>query len=210
MERRAKPGNGFTLIEILVVLGILGLLMGVLAVSFGGTTAKAQKAKCHNLVEQTATILAAIYDVNDGLWPTALAKNSNSEQGLDEYASYPLAKKGMSLTMDSGSKKTVGLDRYGVVSPWAMDVIKKSKSRDPGTGKAVPSGGTIADHRFRYALCGENGYVEGANVGGESVDIRTVAAVWCCGADGKIEPYSEGLKRDDVYSWDRGKANAVK
>jgi hypothetical protein len=40
-----------------------------------------------------------------------------------------------------------------------------------------------------------------ANVGGEEVRVRASVAVWCAGADGKLEPYSKGRKGDDVYSW---------
>ena len=69
----------------------------------------------------------------------------------------------------------------------------------------MPSGGTVDDHILRFAIDYDgDGIIEGANVGGETIDIRATAAVWCCGKDGKIEAYSQGLRRDDVYSWTKG------
>ena len=55
-----------------------------------------------------------------------------------------------------------------------------------------------------------DGIIEGALVGGESVDIRATAAVWCCGKDGVIERYSVGVKKDDAYSWSHGQTQGVK
>ena len=76
-----------------------------------------------------------------------------------------------------------------------MDVIKRNSSA--GDGTAVPSGGTIATHRLRFALDTDydgitevNGEIEG---GGRRV--RASACVWCSGYDGKF-----GTK-DDVRSW---------
>ncbi len=201
--------KGFTLMEILVVVAILGILMAALISAFGGAPKKAEKAKCEELVHETATALTALFD-EQGAWPQALIKNHNSEAGLDEAAAYPLARKGMSLSYDSNARRLKGLDRFGIVSPWAAAVIKrKGNSASPGT--PVPGGGTVQDHRFRYALdLDGDGIIEGANVGGESVDIRATVAVWCCGADGKIEAYSDGRRADDVYSWDYGKTKDVR
>ena len=89
-------------------------------------------------------------------------------------------------------------------------MTKKVKNNRASRSTPVPSGGTVESHRLRYALCSDDGYVEGANVGGESININVKAAVWCGGADGKIEPYSQGRRGDDVYSWDHGKVRTGK
>jgi len=62
----------------------------------------------------------------------------------------------------------------------------------------------VQDHILHYALDVDGDGVIEATVGNESVRIRAVAAVWCGGKDGVIEAYSTGLKKDDIYSWQRG------
>ena len=74
----------------------------------------------------------------------------------------------------------------------------------------MPSGGTIQDHVLRYALdLDGDGVIESVPIGGETVNIRATAAVWCCGKDGVIEAYSTGLRKDDVYSWTVGQTKEV-
>jgi len=201
--------KGFTLLELLVVVGILGILMAVLIGAFSKAPRKAEKAKCQELVFNVATALTTLFDEN-GAWPQALIKNHNTEQGLDATAAYPLAKVGMSLTKNDGSRRTSGLDKFGVISPWAQLVVKARGSSASESDK-VPSGGTVRDHRIRYALdLDGDGVIESVKVGGETLNIRATAAVWCCGADGKIETYKLGQRKDDVYSWTYGQTQGVK
>lgn len=183
--------KGFTLVEILVVLGILGLLMGAFVFAFSSAPEKANKAKCYNFVKQVETALGAAN------WTPALYSGANAESGLDETVAYAIASK-LEYTTKNG--KLTGHGRFGVVTPWAEAVIK-DRGSDCTLSTRVPGGGTIRDHRLRYALDGdEDGIVE-AVVGGETVSIRATVAVWCGGADGEIKPYTQGLKSDDVYSW---------
>lgn len=204
MKRR-----GFTLIELLVVIGIIATLMGVMLASVSTFLKSAEKARCQELVANTATALTALYQ-KEGAWPRALIKGHNSNNMLDEHAALPLAKgKYMTLTMNDSKTQLSGYDRFGVVSPWAFTVIKRHGTSSSLSTK-VPSGGTIQDHVLRYALdLDGDGVIEGAPVGGETVDIRATAAVWCCGKDGKIEAYATGLRKDDVYSWTVGQTREV-
>lgn len=204
MKRR-----GFTLIELLVVIGIIATLMGVMLASVSTFLKSAEKARCQELVANTATALTALYQ-KEGAWPRALIKGHNSNNMLDEHAALPLAKgKYMTLTMNDSKTQLSGYDRFGVVSPWAFTVIKRHGTSSSLSTK-VPGGGTIQDHVLRYALdLDGDGVIEGAPVGGETVDIRATAAVWCCGKDGKIEAYATGLRKDDVYSWTVGQTREV-
>ena len=204
MKRR-----GFTLIELLVVIGIIATLMGVMLASVSTFLKSAEKARCQELVANTATALTALYQ-KEGAWPRALIKGHNSNNMLDEHAALPLAKgKYMTLTMNDSKTQLSGYDRFGVVSPWAFTVIKRHGTSSSLSTK-VPGGGTIQDHILRYALdLDGDGVIEGAPIGGETVDIRATAAVWCCGKDGKIEAYVTGLRKDDVYSWTVGQTREV-
>ena len=204
MKRR-----GFTLIEMLVVIGIIAALMGVMLASVSTFLRSADKARCQELVANTATALTALYQT-EGAWPRALIKGHNGNSMLDEHAALPLAKgKYMTLTMNDSKTQLAGYDRFGVISPWAFNVVKR-RGTSASLSSKVPDGGTIQDHVLRYALdLDGDGVIEGAPVGGESVNIRATAAVWCCGKDGRIEAYSTGLRKDDVYSWTVGQTKEV-
>ena len=205
MKRR-----GFTLIEMLVVIGIIATLMGVMLASVSKFLKSAEKARCQELVANTSTALVSLFQ-KEGSWPRALIKGHNSNNILDENAALPLAQGGyMTLTMNSSKTQLSGYDRFGVISPWAFTVLKRRGSSTSLSTK-VPSGGTIQDHILRYALdLDGDGVIESVPLGGETVDIRATAAVWCCGKDGVIEAYSIGLRKDDVYSWTVGQTKEVR
>ena len=197
--------KGFTLVEMLVVIGIIAILIGAGIGSFSSMTRKAQKAKGQELVSNVATALTAIYQ-KDGCWPRRILSKGKTDGEVDEEIAYDITKKGMmSLTIIKDSDhKTGGLDRFGIVSPWAAAVIKKGGKSGASEGSKVPSGGTVRDHRLHFAVDDDDdGYVN-ASVGGESVKIRGSAAVWCSGMDGKIETYRKGLRSDDIYSRSNG------
>lgn len=205
---RVKARGAFTLVEMLVVVGIIAVLVGASVAGYSKIVATAEKTKCQELVNNTATALTALFQ-REGAWPRVLASRGKTDGELDETAAYPLAKGGyMSLTTDNG--KLAGYDRFGIVSPWATDVIKRRGSSATLSDK-IPGGGTIQDHRLHFALdLDGDGIIEGASVGGQSVDVRATAIVWCAGKDGKIESYSRGQRRDDVYSWTEGQTKNVK
>ena len=52
--------KGFTLIEMLVVIGIIAALIAAAIGSYSGVTRAAEKAKCRELVAQVATALTTL------------------------------------------------------------------------------------------------------------------------------------------------------
>ena len=195
--------KGFTIIELLVVVGIIGILMSVLVYGFSSSGKKAEQAKCYDFVKQVEQAISSIQ--LDGNYPQSLISVNNNDNGLDEKSAYCLASK---LGYKTQSERLAGFGRFGVVTPWAQTVIK-NRGNSCSLSTKVPSGGTIRDHRLRIALdLDADGTVE-AVVGGESIRIRAAAAVWCGGADGKIEPYKLGQRKDDVYSWSVGQTQGT-
>ena len=93
--------KAFTLIEMLVVVGIIAILVGATSVAFSKVTKVAERARCQELVSNTATALAVLYQ-REGAWPKALIKNHNTDLGLSSKAALPLAKGGyMTLTTNN-------------------------------------------------------------------------------------------------------------
>lgn len=201
-----KTDKGFTLIEMLVVIGIIVVLTGASIAGFGKMRASAERAKVQELVSNTATALTALFQ-QEGVWPKRLLANSGMGDGLlDENAAFPLAKRGsLSLTMNSDETALGGLDRFGVVDPWGAAVIKR-RGTSASAEDSVSSTATVKDHILHYAIDVDGDGVVEASVGGESIRVRASAIVWGAGKDGKIERYSVGIKKDDIYSWTPGMA----
>ncbi len=214
----SKRKNGFTLIEMLIVLGIIGALSSALIFAYGRVVKSGERAKLVELVSNARVALAELYRNNDG-WPQGIYKagQQNGYYVMDEAVAKIFGAKGL-LNVDYNNGSLRGKDRCGIVDPWAQDVIMKADSGMSGASlleKSVPSGGTVRDHRLYFAIDQDgDGFVtrqEGAPVErGRATEI-----VWGAGADGGLSDCStaantvqnyNGRKvtnRDNVYSWSR-------
>lgn len=206
-----KNRNGFTLIEMLVVIGIVGILMGASVMGYSSFTKNAQMARGRELVMNVKTALEAVLQKEDA-WPRLiLAEGSKSEGEMTREVGGELARRGvLSLTYKKMTDNATGEERYvltgqdqcGVVTPWAESVIKKHLAEGSVSDSVkIPSGGTVKDHRLRFAVDDDyDGYVNVATSarGKGTAKVRASACVWCCGYDGKF-----GTK-DDIRSWTAG------
>ncbi|MDD6031528.1 MAG: type II secretion system protein [Kiritimatiellae bacterium] len=212
-----KRKLGFTMIEMLVVMGIIAILSGALMAGFGRVTKSAQRARAQETVSNVATSLTAMLQ-KKGRWPTeedgAIKKHGGSDgsgYGTVEQVARVFGKLGfMNISYKGGTgtgMQLIGTDRCGIVDPWAQAVLKRTKGGQ-GTGKdlTVPSGGKVQDHVVYYAIDEDlDGIVE-AQVCGERVKVRASAIAWSAGADGKLgNSYSKRSKdnEDNIYSWRR-------
>ena len=206
--------RGFTLLEMLIVIGIIATLAGVMMGGGMAIRKKAWNAKAQDLVSSAATAISSIL-VTDGAWPVYLLKGAAAgDPKLDVDACQPLAaKKLFSLSYLENERDGAtyyelrGQDRCGIADPWAADVLRRLDPKVAGSAalsRAATSGGaagTVEDHLLRFAIDDDfDGIVE-ARVGGSVVKVRASAVVWCAGADGKFAPYSKVGHSDDVYSW---------
>ena len=200
-----KSRQGFTLIEMLVVIGIIAVLMGASIAGYSSVVARAQKARADEQVHEIYTALVQVMQKEDA-WPRAILSEGSSGDGeMTPVVGAALAKRGaLSLTYrtveENGENRyeLSGVDKFGVVDPWAMETIKKLfKGGSLSLGTKVKTGGTLQDHRYRFVVDDDyDGKVKiGTSGGGKT--IRASAAVWGAGRDGKF-----GTK-DDVRSWAR-------
>lgn len=206
--------KGFSLVEMLIVIGIIAILTGSSVAAFSTMTKRAQITKARELVLNTATALTALFQ-EKGYWPKSIFEGetgSFGEMKLDGTAAVSLAVNNlMSLTktktQDSNGisvYKLSGLDRCGIVDPWAMDAIKKVSSSTNAKGLKVRTGGTVNDHILRFAVDEDGDGITEVTLNGASIRVRATACVWSCGPDGVFQSYSKMSKSDDVYSWTKG------
>jgi general secretion pathway protein G len=79
--RRARRARGFTLIEIMAVVVIMGLLMGLVGTAVVGQIAEARRKTTVAQIEQLGAALD-FYQMDNGRYPT-------TEQGLHALVSQP-------------------------------------------------------------------------------------------------------------------------
>ena len=211
--------KGFTLIEMLVVIGIIAVLVGASIGGFSAMTRTAERAKCQELVSNVATALTVMFQ-QEGVWPKRLAKDGATDGQLDADAAYAFVSgstKYLSLSASGG--RLTGIDRFGVVSPWASALLKRkgASASLSDVVSAGPNGSmTVKDHILHYALdLDGDGIIQGASVGNQTIDVRATAIVWCGGKDGFVSPYpyaggGKGGTNDDVYSWTPGQTKNVR
>ena len=199
--------RGFTLIEMLVVIGIIVVLVASSVGAYSKLTKSADKTKGQELVANTATALAALF-IQEGAWPRALRTNGAKDGLLDADAAYPLAKGGY-MTLSTSGTRLSGVDRFGIVTPWGAAHIK-NRGTSAALGDKVGEC-SLKEHILHYALdLDGDGIISGASVGGESIDVRATAIVWSVGPSGRVEAYSKGLRGDGIYSWTKGQTQNVK
>ena len=200
--------HGFTLVEMLVVIGIIAILAGASMIGYSKVVKSARKAKTQELVSNVATALTQMLSKNDGVWPEDLLDRVNNGNGiLDEETSRVFVRfdlMGLSYNQKSADGnvsqyRLTGKDRCGIVDGEAEALLKRSSGATIGT--KVPTGGTVKDHILYFAIdIDGDGFTEAQVEGGGNLKIRATAVVWAAGPDGKVEYGSYG-RNDDVYSW---------
>ena len=82
-RRRATEDRGFSLIELLIVIAILGILAVVVVLSVGGTTTSAKSKAC-TADFKTLQIAAEAYNASTGGYPTTDAALSSPTAYLQQ------------------------------------------------------------------------------------------------------------------------------
>ena len=204
-----KRQYGFTLIEMLVVIAIIGVLAAALIFSFTPILKSSKKARATEAVSNVRTALESLY-LRENRWPSSFLsclKDSNCQFGKHYVTGDSVAKVFSQynvLGVDYSGGVLRGKDRCGIVDPWAGDVLEKApanKKRDDLLELSVSSGGKVKDHLFHFAVdIDGDGFVD--SVEGAPVNkIRAKAIVWGAGADGVLGNDGSKEAADNVYSW---------
>jgi general secretion pathway protein G len=85
-----KKSKGFTLVELLIVVIIIGILAGMMMLSTGGATAKAEATKIVSDMRNLKAAAIMVY-ADGGEWPTTLASLDNyMDQKISDNSNFAL------------------------------------------------------------------------------------------------------------------------
>ena len=119
LKRKSK---GFTLVELLIVIIIIGILAGMMMLSTGGATAKAEATKI--LADMRNIKAAAImYYADNGEWP-----NDTTAGSLDKYLDTDMASTSYDLTASGDVRVDVDQTKDDLIS--ALDKMDDILSKD--------------------------------------------------------------------------------
>ncbi len=75
IEKARRNDSGFTLVELLIVVAIIGVLVAIIVPVMGGQIEAAERRACH-ANQRTIESAAAAYKASEGEWPS----NGNNDE----------------------------------------------------------------------------------------------------------------------------------
>lgn len=202
-----KGRQGFTLVEMLVVIGILGILASATVMSLTHMKRAAMQSEAQKMVTEVATAFNMLLQ-KERKWPQVIIDNSNQQGGMNEdvcaifqstklldVTTYKRGAIGSTINEDS-------LDRFGLMDPFGQAGLKKMP-RCRSASTSVPSGyGTFADHLIQYRVDRNfDGYVDSSEGAPRGMRVRASVIVWSRGPDGKDDTDTSRYPFDDRLSW---------
>ena len=209
---RRESRAGFTLVEMLVVIGILGILMATLSSSYLYVQKMAWQAHAQELVTNAASALT-LYLQKEGAWTRDIL-NSNGEfnedvcRVLQEHHLMDITtykRDGDNIKYDDNGKpelNTDSLDRFGLLDPWGRRILK----RNPGLTSINDE---LRRHRLHFRIDENYDGIVDTSLGAIPLDsrVRGSAIVWSWGANGEDSSLlgnSKRFLRECRISWSFG------
>ena len=196
--------NGFTLVEMLVVIGILGILSVALLSTFSHVKNSARKAQAQHLVADVAVAFTRYLQEHRN-WPQEFL--NKDAIGIDAEVCRILQKERFMdvTTYKAGSSEinNASVDRFGLLDPWAQRALLRKATATESTDAGLGNGKTFANHRLQFRLDRNlDGFVDSTEGAPPGVKVRASVLVWSRGPDGIDDFNKDGrYPDDDSLSW---------
>jgi prepilin-type N-terminal cleavage/methylation domain-containing protein len=208
MKKRAN--KGFTLVEMLVVMGLIGLLIAMMTGALKYVQTTAWQSRSQELVSNVATALT-IYIQREGVWPKEILESGgvvNNEVCKVLQLSRLLD---VTTVKADGTINQNSPERFGLLSPWGQRMVKLSPKVTASLG-SLPPDAALRKHMLQFRVdINLDGKIDSSDgqlgpIPGEGSVIRASAMVWACGPNGK-EDGNTGAKnpRENRQSWGGGR-----
>jgi prepilin-type N-terminal cleavage/methylation domain-containing protein len=208
MKKRAN--RGFTLVEMLVVIGLIGLLVSLMVGGLKVVQTLAVQTQAQELVSNVSTALS-LYIAKEGTWPDEILQSG----GVVNNAVCKVLQQAELLDVTTvkadGTINQNSKDRFGMLSPWGQREVRKRPLLTASLG-ALPSDSQLVKHLLQFRVDIDlDGKIDSSDtqlgaLPAEATVIRASAIVWSCGPQGKAEGSTGARKRtDDRQSWGGGK-----
>jgi len=121
MIKRAREEGGFTLIELMIVIVILGILAGIVLFAVGGITDRGTTAACKTDLSTIQTGVEAYYAKN-GTYPADLVPTLTDPAGNNQFLRWDsgftgsTSETGPSSSVHAGTGYTITYDGAGGVT----------------------------------------------------------------------------------------------
>ncbi|MDD4103387.1 MAG: type II secretion system protein [Kiritimatiellae bacterium] len=199
----------FTLVEMLVVIGLIGILAATLVSSYSHVKIAAWQSQASRQVKEVATAFNAYLQLYRE-WGPLENKTEMEPDVCKQFQKKQVLDVTTYKDSGAGALNNDSIDKFGLLDPWGRAVLKRNLY-GATADSPVEGGGTVRDHRIQFRLdVNYDGYVDSADWPGipGGARVRANVLVWSRGPDGQDDFLKGGRYPggDDRLSWDHIKS----
>jgi len=203
---KRESNKGFTLVEMLVVIGVIGLLIGVLTTGFSYAQTLAWQARSQELVSNVATAMGT-YLLNERSWPDEFLRSNGNVNNEVCKVLQQANLLDVTTVQSDGTINQNSPERFGLFSPWGQRIIRRMPLVTASLG-SLPADAELKKHILQFRVDVDlDGKIDSSDaalgtIPGKGEPIRASVIVWSCGPQGKADGQT-GAKDapDNRQSW---------